>query len=598
MPGCARPRNWGARAGYDLPRMSSQPNSQPDAALGALPPAVRETEWRVLLLALALLIAPLIVLCEFIAVWRVDVVDDQMFAYYGWRIANGATVYLDVWDNKPPGIYWINALGMLIAGGSYAGIVILCTLALLSSFAFFLVACASIYFRTAAAFTTVLLSFYLMHGYYTGGTNRTETFLVAFELGAVALYFRGWARDQSWKWLAAGACCGCAFLFKQVGLAAWGAMLVHLLLCTICGDLPLSTALRRAALLVGGCATVVAIACGVLAAQGALYDAWFATFAFNRGYFAVGQSQFPFRYSSQHLLRTHLFPILTLPFLLAIASVIHAALWRLRPALRPAEIVVQVRSLRPAVPRFMAMLLVWWAAAMYGAVISPHAFRHYLVPTIPPLLMIAGYVLSMMVTEQRLLHRLQQRAWVAAALVAMGWFALDAVKAQLTEFGKVYVDRILLNEPASWEPIGAAVRRVTGPQDRIQCWGYHPGVYLTARRINACRFTTTEKIGQVGANAAFVLHEIEHVLRTEPPVVIAMDASDYEWIQGRRPEKSDATIGPWMAEHYAPVIDVAKFNVLVFKRRDLLSPPERELAAQLDPVINPPPGSSVPPEWP
>ena len=39
--------------------------------------------------------------------------------------------------------------------------------------------------------------------------------------------------------------------------------------------------------------------------------------------------------------------------------------------------------------------------------------------------------------------------------------------------------------------------RVTGPDDVIQCWGYYPGVYLHARRINACRYTTTEKVGQV-----------------------------------------------------------------------------------------------------
>ena len=155
-----------------------------------------------------LLIVPMIGLSQFIAYWRTDVVDDQMFGYFGWRIADGATVYVDVWDNKPPGIYWINAVGMLVGGGSYFGVIAMCVVALVAAHTCFFCIGASLYYRGAATFATVLLCFYLTHGYYTGGTNRTETFLVACELGAVLFYMRGWARDRWWKWYAAGILCG------------------------------------------------------------------------------------------------------------------------------------------------------------------------------------------------------------------------------------------------------------------------------------------------------------------------------------------------------------------------------------------------------
>lgn len=545
------------------------------AAVDAVLIDARETSWRMLAGVTAAVIIPLIVLCQYIAVLRDDVVDDQMFAYYGWRIADGATVYLDVWDNKPPGIYWINALAMFASGGSYAGVVAACSLALAISFVSFFIACASIYFRTAAALCTVLLSFYLMHGYYTGGTNRTETFLVAFELTAVALYMRGWARDRLWCWLAAGACAGCAFLFKQVGLAACAAMCAHLVLCALFRDISLTAAVRRAGLLVAGVALVLTLAAGVLAYQGALNDAIFATFTFNRSYFAAGHSRFPYSYKSWFLLWNDNILVMTLPYLLAVGALIHAALWRLRPTLRPRELDAQVRRLGPVCPRYAVFTVIWWGLAVYGALLSPHAFRHYLVPTFAPVIMLGGHLLSMLTTEQRLLRRMQQRAWVVATFVVMGWFAAEAVTRQWQSFASVWVPRVVLGQPRWWEEVGESVKRHSRPEDRIQCWGYMPGVYLHAKRVNVCRFTTTEKVGQVGPGARFVLDELERTLQASKPVLIVMEALDYEWIMGRRPDKptSEVTIGPWMEANYVQVDDIVRHNILVFKRRDLADAP-------------------------
>jgi len=126
-----------------------------------------------LIVAMVVVIAPLIAVSQIIGYWRTDVVDDQMFGYYGWRLAHGATVYRDVWDNKPPGIYWVNALGMLVGRDSYFGVVALCTVALVAAHAAFYAAAAAVYHRSAAALTTILLSFFVTHAYFTGGTNRT-----------------------------------------------------------------------------------------------------------------------------------------------------------------------------------------------------------------------------------------------------------------------------------------------------------------------------------------------------------------------------------------------------------------------------------------
>src|SRR5260370_7442104 len=59
----------------------------------------------------------------FIGIWSVFVLlripsfieppwysDGGTYADIGWALNHGARLYVDVWDNKPPGIYWLSAL--------------------------------------------------------------------------------------------------------------------------------------------------------------------------------------------------------------------------------------------------------------------------------------------------------------------------------------------------------------------------------------------------------------------------------------------------------------------------------------------------------
>ena len=559
----------------------THPNDETHVSLA--PARSEGTALWLLIVVMVVIIAPLIALSQIIAYWRTDVVDDQMFGYYGWRILHGATVYLDVWDNKPPGIYWINALGLLLGHDTYLGVIGLCVAALVMAHVTFFVIAASVYSRGAAALTTILLSFFLTHAYYTGGTTRTETFLVMFELLAVAFYLRGFARDRWWKWYVAGLLCGLAFLFKQVGLAAWGCMGLHTIALVVVRELPWRTGLKRCLLLLVGAATSVGTAAAVLAWQGALGAAFFAVFEFNRAYFATRASRFPYNLATWSLLRDHVKPILLLPLLMAAAAAIHAFLWWLRPKYRPPEIEQTLRAQQPVCSLPVFLFGTWFLAALYGAMVSPHGFRHYLVPTIPPLMLLAGYLVNVLRAEARLLRRLQQRAWVTAAFVIMAYFSWEALVRQFEEVSKVVVFRIEQHEPAEWETVGDAVAGWTRPTDRIQCFGYMPGVYLRARRLNATRFTTTEKVGQVRAEARFVVDEMEAKLRADPPAVLVLSAGDYLWMKNgdRLGQPSAFTLAPWIDQHYRLVQEIPKFgNIYIFKRTDLLPTPESQAASK------------------
>lgn len=48
--------------------------------------------------------------------------DSGVFLYSGWRILNGELPYTDFWDHKPPVIFYINALGLLLGKQSRWGV--------------------------------------------------------------------------------------------------------------------------------------------------------------------------------------------------------------------------------------------------------------------------------------------------------------------------------------------------------------------------------------------------------------------------------------------------------------------------------------------
>ena len=47
--------------------------------------------------------------------------DGGFFLYAGQQIVDGKLPYRDVWDSKGPGIFYINALGLLLGSGSRWG---------------------------------------------------------------------------------------------------------------------------------------------------------------------------------------------------------------------------------------------------------------------------------------------------------------------------------------------------------------------------------------------------------------------------------------------------------------------------------------------
>ncbi|HEX5808707.1 MAG TPA: glycosyltransferase family 39 protein [Anaerolineales bacterium] len=146
--------------------------------------------------------------------------DSGVFLYMGWRLLNGDIPYRDVWDHKPPLIYFVDALGLSLAPDSLWGIWIL-------QFIFIFLTLLLVYRLLdrefgiyAALASAVVLTSGLLTILEKG--NVTEGYALVFQALCFWLFMEAWkkdfpVRDSFWIGLAGGL----AFNFKQTTIGVW-----------------------------------------------------------------------------------------------------------------------------------------------------------------------------------------------------------------------------------------------------------------------------------------------------------------------------------------------------------------------------------------
>jgi len=143
--------------------------------------------------------------------------DQATFCVIGQGLLRGQQLYRDLWDNKPPGIFWIFALVVKVFGPIMWSVGLLDILWLLA-ISYLIFRFADRYLGTAAAVIAVLVNaaWHCRVGYVNAG--QPECFLMLFVFAA---YFAvsGNGRWQVARQLAAGLCLGAAFWLKYNALA-------------------------------------------------------------------------------------------------------------------------------------------------------------------------------------------------------------------------------------------------------------------------------------------------------------------------------------------------------------------------------------------
>ncbi len=190
--------------------------------------------------------------------------DTGIWAYFGWRILDEALPYRDLWDNKPPGVFYAFAAVEWLFGGERDPAAVQSHLPLLWLDALLTVAVCGLAYLVARRFAgrlaslaaVALLSLVFCHRVLADWGDNAEKFVALFEMLACLLILRAHARagrgpgfqsprptdrpsgqpsgagvparhptatglfsfDVPLASLAAGLCCGVAAMFKQTGM--------------------------------------------------------------------------------------------------------------------------------------------------------------------------------------------------------------------------------------------------------------------------------------------------------------------------------------------------------------------------------------------
>ncbi len=152
--------------------------------------------------------------------WRPDVAslppDSGFYAYVGKAILNRQVLYRDVWDDKPPLGYYLNAMGQAVFGQTPWGVwwssiawILGCTVLL------FLVI-RKLFGKFTAGIASAIFLMALMSPQIFQGGNLMEVYGLAPQIGVIGISYLFFTKNRNiWLPILAGVLTACAFLIKQ-----------------------------------------------------------------------------------------------------------------------------------------------------------------------------------------------------------------------------------------------------------------------------------------------------------------------------------------------------------------------------------------------
>jgi hypothetical protein len=430
--------------------------------------------------------------------------DQYQLIQLGQCVYHGGRMYVDCWENKPPGIAWLSALGLAGARGNPIGPWILPGII---EAAVLLVVWAALRRllceRTARKAVLLTAVVYALRIYDTPSINP-DFYSSMFELAAIALFLRGVilplhslppyqggtevghgdsvaGRTYSYPHCAAaGLLWAAATSIKQVGCVGFFVLTLSGVVATLLRPNLRSHVFKAILFAWTGFLSGVVLVVVVLWHQGTLREAWSAIFAFNSG--LAGAADFLAVISNRGRWKTELAP-LALPLWLALTGVI-MSFWYRRFRGFPLSLAVG--------------LLLWWIVAGILACMGPSRSMRYWQATFPPMLVLAAVGLYyIQQVQDRLGHPERLTAFVVAvtAAVLLARPAVYELRAGLAASIAASCDHPTEREQLI--EIGDRVRGLVGGNEPVYVLDYRPGIYVYADRPVAARFNYPRSVAQL-----------------------------------------------------------------------------------------------------
>lgn len=499
--------------------------------------------------------------------------DQSIYAMVGSGLLQGQLPYRDVWDFKPPGIFFAYALAFAVFGQSMLAPRILEALGLLGLvFAFRRVGLVLFGSRTAGLVGAAVAA--LVHAelefWHTG---QPETFGAYFTVGALVLTCHEYAqpRTRLWGWVGIGVAFGVAFLLKPPlggGAPVCAAYIMRQLAATKPSRLKLLSPL----VIIGAASLLPIVACGAwFWWQGAWGELYWTLIEFTPGYTALGwhgQSAPAMFYTATEEAFFEHSALIGVGFIAAIA-------------MRP----VHSRERE-------GIFLICGVASVQlaGVAMQGKFFPYHYGATLPLLSLAAG--LGWYKLWRRCLSQ-GSGAWLAFGAfvlvvasmrravydVPLGFWQRSLVRLEFLVGSSSLQSREMLDEMlyrAADFNLGAD-RRVareimdrTNPEEPIFVWGFEPSIYWFSERAPASRF-----IYNVAQRSPWQREQararLTQDLKRKPPAIVVIQHEDvFPAVTGSNLDSAQALyefepLRELLSSHYQLVTQIEDFEI--FQRR-------------------------------
>ena len=437
--------------------------------------------------------------------------DAGVFLYTAQRILDGGLPYRDVWDHKPPLIYLLDALGLLLGGGSALGVWALQTLGHVAAAALSFLVFARAFGTRAALFGTLawLLAvprIMLAEGYFT---NFVQTFAAPLQFVALALFLsEERRRRRTWRSVAIGASAGLAALLSPAALGLWIALGLFVTVGRLRAG-ALGGSVARGSAMLAGAALPLLLAGAALAATGILADAWDQAVRYNSTY--TGTVTWAHRVSSLgHGLR-----------LLGSGGFLFVALAGAAWAL----LMLRDRTLLPRASDARRLVGVALLALPIEVLLGSSSGRehgYYWLAALPSLAVLAAF--ATFAFERRIVPRLAARVRRPAPTVAAATLVLALLVLALRPV-PLMVRVAQSTEDGLTSSAVAYLRANSGPEDTVLIWGSRSAVNFDTPRRSPTRYLYQyAPLYTRGYDPRPHIAELARLLDERPPTLV-IDAS-------------------------------------------------------------------------
>jgi hypothetical protein len=212
-----------------------------------------------------------------------------MFAYGGMRILEGDIPYVDFWENKPPGVFYLNAAAFWVFGADAWAVWYLTVIWSSAIFLCFYLLLRRLVTEGYAALCGIILIATTLQARFYEGANTTEFYAQVPSILAMLFTYQFFKLGQKRYIVLLGAALTAALLLKHTAIATSLACIVVILITTLYKQ-GLKRTIAKIALLLPPLVLLLAVVLGYWGLNNGLLDFWEANVTYNLLYVQGGWS--------------------------------------------------------------------------------------------------------------------------------------------------------------------------------------------------------------------------------------------------------------------------------------------------------------------